>query len=787
MKTRLSPLWLLSSFFLLSSCGQASYVATGTKDSLTSYATSETHFSSSDAGLDSFLNDYMARYLGYNEDLGNVLGGVSTEVGNGSTYEKMWEVEGLGWLNNASNVYTHNKALYLENYFRSITQDSYGLIYNSNQSFASSTGSPQNDGIPEGWPFPTAHNSYGTLETYEFNSAQEMPKGWLTNKGDSLTCDNGYATFSYKGEVNEEFSYGGGVSLADGVDADQAPMVEIDCRINDLLGYGSLTTIDDVVFRWQSKEDGDTWHAVRERDFATNPLPSSASYFASRMYLPMYLSPDWKGKHISAVQLAVVPKSGMALSIEGKINYIRFGYDTRKSTHTSLYLIALADYLGMSGNLSLLQDCYLKAQKAMEFLLSSLKGKDGLLDLSFFYAHDGVAGVGHGLPDGYWDILLSPRKNLESNIYFYKALLGMAKIERWAKESGLVSGLPSVKDGTDPLKKVSYDEDEASLLALASNVKTLMEKNVADGGFYNPDTGRFAAGVNDKNVLLDYGFVMWNLEALSAGIGNDAERSSIMNWISGSRIVEGDNSTGKDIYLYEFAPRITTKKNSSDYWWGWRGGNATFGKQIQDGGAAICWSYYDLLSRQKSYGNDNAFARLKEIEAWYQKVETAKGYGEYFYRDYYDNLPTTYDKDGNEISYSLQGGPSNGSLGLDYEFFESIMLYASVPLGFFGLTSGSFTETKFTYALPSSLSYWQIDNLQSLGVTYSLKMGGNAFVVGNAQGELSKEKKFTFSFKTSSSSFKVRINGSETSDYTFQDGVVSVSVPMSNVKVSLED
>ncbi|MFR5103429.1 MAG: hypothetical protein ACLTE4_12855, partial [Christensenellaceae bacterium] len=140
---------------------------------------------------------------------------------------------------------------------------------------------------------------------------------------------------------------------------------------------------------------------------------------------------------------------------------------------------------------------------------------------------------------------------------------------------------------------------------------------------------------------------MFNLEAVAAGICTEQQSLKIMDWVSGKRIVEADSqnapgisdedragnyATGvtgtrvnadgsfKDegtlgIYDFEFAPRSTTVRNQNQYVWNWAGSNA-FGGQVQDGGAIMYLSYYDLMSRIDTYGADDGFARLKGIQKW---------------------------------------------------------------------------------------------------------------------------------------------------------------------------
>ena len=62
------------------------------------------------------------------------------------------------------------------------------------------------------------------------------------------------------------------------------------------------------------------------------------------------------------------------------------------------------------------------------------------------------------------------------------------------------------------------------------------------------------------------------------------------------------------------APRATTKRNIDWYAFAWSGPEAIpFGGQVQDGGAVLGFSFYDVMSRIKMLGPDDAWKRLMEI------------------------------------------------------------------------------------------------------------------------------------------------------------------------------
>jgi hypothetical protein len=107
------------------------------------------------------------------------------------------------------------------------------------------------------------------------------------------------------------------------------------------------------------------------------------------------------------------------------------------------------------------------------------------------------------------------------------------------------------------------------------------------------------------------------------------------------------------------------------YFWGWSNPESVpWGYQVQDGGGVLGFSYHDLMARLMVEGPDSAWQRLREITAWFDETQAAGGYREY-YKD--------------PVRGTLQGGNVPGGLGLDREFFESILVPQVMIYGFLGM------------------------------------------------------------------------------------------------------
>jgi len=248
---------------------------------------------------------------------------------------------------------------------------------------------------------------------------------------------------------------------------------------------------------------------------------------------------------------------------------------------------------------------------------------------------------GRGIGHNYWDLLPMGYKDAYATIHYYDTLNYMALLEQ---------DIVAHPEWNIPGGPLALIPEEISLHA--QEVKDFSGKL-----FWNDSTGRFACGIDVDGKSYDYGFTFVNCEAIYYGFATYKQADSIMKWLSGQRTVAGDTSQGPDIYHWRFAPRATTKRNVEYYGWFWNSPESIpWGDQVQDGGAVLGFSYHDLQSRLRVSGPDDAWNRLKEIIRWFDEVQAAGGYREYY-------------KDGTRGS--LQGGGRPGGLGLDKEFFKA--------------------------------------------------------------------------------------------------------------------
>ncbi|WP_136077219.1 glycosyl hydrolase family 65 protein [Pontiella desulfatans] len=405
------------------------------------------------------------------------------------------------------------------------------------------------------------------------------------------------------------------------------------------------------VLEWKCEGDTD-WSDKRRMEFSADTIePYSSDTGMFHSILSLHERPEWNGK-ITRIRFRFGGlEKGRTLFVRSIFTH----WDTRHLVNNSIYIKAAYEYFRWTGDAEFLKQQMPRLRTAMKYMMEEGNGRALNHIRCTWHGHDGRPGytvnadgtktfhVGHGKGGNYWDLLPFGWDDMYTTTHYYAALLAMAELE-----------------------DVTGGDAQALRMHAGAVKKTANEK------FFDNKAGRFVGTIDADGIPHDYGFTFVNLEAIHYGIANDANAKRIMEWIGGKRSVEGDTSTGADIYTYRLAPRATTKRNVEWYSFAWTGPETLpFGGQVQDGGAVLGFSFYDVMSRIKTLGADNAWERLMEIRAWDEEVQAYGGYRKY----YGDGKGGT----------TLQGGGTAGGVGIDFEFTESSMLSAVVPFGFMGL------------------------------------------------------------------------------------------------------
>ncbi|MBP8128537.1 MAG: hypothetical protein KA184_03080 [Candidatus Hydrogenedentes bacterium] len=444
--------------------------------------------------------------------------------------------------------------------------------------------------------------------------------------------------------------------------------------------------------------DGDTSFGEDRRVYfypERTPLSGEGRFHS---ILAMHEHPLWDGR-ISRVRIAPAPgETGVTLDIDSFFT----AYDTRHTINNPIFVIASACYFGWTGDLDFLRRNVGRMRTALRYQQTVMGGIEHSLIRNPWPGHDGLPGwtkdaegkltlhPGHGIGNNYWDILPFGGEDFYATYQYYAATLRLAELEE-AIRNNPGWGIPAGADAMDP----------AFLRQHAAEVRAK-----ANAVFWNPGTNRFAACVDAEGNRYDFGFTFLNLDAIWYDLATEEHAAAIMDWLSGRRVVPGDTSTGDDIYHWRFGPRATTRRNLEWYGQGWTAPESIpWGGQVQDGGAVLGFTFYDLWARLRVLGPDDAWQRLAAILAWEKEVRAAGGYRAFY-------------ADGKQGA-TLQGGGTAGGIGVDCEFYESSLLPAIIVYGFAGLRPGP-DALEVRPRMPQALPELTVRRLRYRGVPMDL-------------------------------------------------------------------
>ncbi len=416
--------------------------------------------------------------------------------------------------------------------------------------------------------------------------------------------------------------------------------------------------------------------------------------------IEMHRHPSWKGR-IKAIRIALAPgESTVSFSLDSFFTV----YDTRHTINNPIYILSCWDYYRWTGDVEFLRAVVDKMRMALRYQQTVMGGLRYNRIRDAWPGHDGLPGYitesggkkkmqyGHGIGSNYWDLLPIGWDDMYATSQYYASLQTMATVEE------AIAAHP----GWDvPVGALALDPGDLRGHAVAV-------KKTANELFWNDKTGRFAACIDRADKAHDYGFTFLNLDAIWYGIASDAHARSIMDWMTGSRIVEGDTSTGADIYHWRFGPRATTKRNLDWYGQGWTAPESIpWGGQVQDGGAVLGFAFYDFWAYLGVLGPERAWQRLTQMLNWEKEVWAEGGY-----RKYYEN---------GKHGSTLQGCGTAGGIGVDCEFWESSLIPAIVIYGFLGLNPGA-TNLSVRPRLPDSCPEMGVSNILYRGVRLDVRV-----------------------------------------------------------------
>lgn len=553
-----------------------------------------------------------------------------------------------------------------------------------------------------GWPFPLWTQTSGQKDKgigWHFQPLDQVP-GWV---GDNLrhAKDNSHCGENAikQWELHNLISQG---------------IVENKWKL-EIIGEGSPTitsvpnlnlTAEDIPFfqlRWKRDIQINNhllpymeWKRVGDNDFS----PERRFYFYyqdtaltpvgwAHSHIPVYKHPLWNGT-IDQIRICLAPGpcSGSFM-----IDSFFSLFDTRHTINNPIYILACKYYYNWTGDIDFLRQVINKMRMALLYQRKELGGDANFCIVNPWVGHDGLPGfnltekgkkfnIGHGIGTNYWDLLPFGGYDCYATNQYYASILAMAEIEKAIMEH---------PEWNIPRGALAFDPNE-----LQEHAKKVREK--AQALFWDREKKRFVACIDREGNKHDYGFTFLNLDCIWYGIASTEQATEIFKWLNGERIIETDTSKGADIYYWRFGPRATTLRNLDWYVFPWtHPENIPWGGQVQDGGAVLGFTFYDLWARLHTLGPDNAWQRLKEIVDWEKEVRNAGGYREYY-------------KEGKQGT-TLQGCNTPGGLGIDCEFFESSLLPSIFVYGFMGITPKP-DKLEIAPKLPSHINIMVIKNLK---------------------------------------------------------------------------
>jgi len=518
----------------------------------------------------------------------------------------------------------------------------------------------QHDGLAhaEGWPFPLWTQAGGIGWHFRGTGVQGYDAPPATPEGWELKGAKG-------GAVNEK---GWVIDLVAPRAMVQTPVVAIDTKAAPWLRlnwWAAGLEGTNCYLEWTTQGQPDfsperrAWFSPAGVSTGGGRRALDTSVVETRTMIPVYRLPGWKGT-ITRLRIWFDNPGAARLVIKS----FHTACDTRHNINNLNFIRACHDYFLWSLDFAFLRDQIVRVRGAMRFVMREFDTRRRKCVYTTWPGHEGRSGVRYvegkkvvtpneGIGSNYWDILPFGGEDALATIYYYDALRDLAELE----EQIVAHPEWNVAVGADAF-------DPADLRRHAQEVKDYGTKR-----FWNEKTGRFGT-VDLDGQMHDYGWTFLNNEAIYYDFTSPSQARSIRDWISGRRIVEGDTAQGHDIYHWRFAPRSSTLRNLDYYFWAYSNPESIpWGYQVQDGGAVLGWSYHDLMARMLVDGPDDAWQRLREVLVWFDETQAAGGY-----RAYYSD-PTRG---------TLQGGNVPGGLGIDKEFFESILVPQVMLYGFMG-------------------------------------------------------------------------------------------------------
>ncbi|RKX23856.1 MAG: hypothetical protein DRP47_12215 [Candidatus Zixiibacteriota bacterium] len=358
-------------------------------------------------------------------------------------------------------------------------------------------------------------------------------------------------------------------------------------------------------------------------------------------------------------------------------------YDTRHLNTNALYIQAVWNYYSWTGDYVFLNSQLQRVSDAMQYQKDWLGAStEDLINGENSYDSDHGGIHDEDMLSNYWDLLPFGGLDAYASIDYYNSLLAMAQIHY---------ALGNMAEGDD-------------YAALADQTKTAYNDT-----FWSVLTERYIGAIDRLGTSHDYGFTFVNIQALEAGLADSVRAENIINWLDSGDICS----------RWVFAPRTCTS-STLDNWRRVDANRADYGweLQLQDGGANLYVSGYDIIARAQYSGANAAYTRLKEILTRYSEPDKLTG-----------GSPTIFNE-------TIQGGNDGaGSIGvMSHEFPESGIAGSAFLYAFLGLKP-MWDGLHIEPAIPSNQTYIGAENINYHGMNLNFHITENTITIECTRNE----------------------------------------------------
>ena len=331
-------------------------------------------------------------------------------------------------------------------------------------------------------------------------------------------------------------------------------------------------------------------------------------------------------------------------------------FDSRHYDGNAPWILACWRWYCWTGDKAFLAACIPTVRQATGYLLDALHGKDGLLTIDS-PQHAGVK-VEEMNPSAssYWDCIPAGYRDAYVNAFLAPALRAAADLEQAAGDQ-----------------------------TRAAELRALIPKAASEFNrvFWDEGKGRYIGWVDVNGGRHDPGMTYVNTIAATCGLADAAQVRRMYRWMATEPTASGKADT---FTRWQFAPRSNTQHCAEQL------NRLKYDEWCEDGGAILWTAYYEIMSRARFMGADDAWGRFRQVLARFEEPDHLVG-GNPLYRGEINN----------------HGGPP-GSVGVWGEFPESGIAPCAFLYAFVGVEA-DLAGLHVKPNLTKGLSYAGVDGL----------------------------------------------------------------------------